>query len=95
MGKVNTAIFHVPVPNRVVSHDPENLRSQSLRDADVHAINARSNFLALIKGVKGAAQEGTNMVDPMMVAAEAYATIGEISDALREVYGEYVRPAYR
>ncbi len=38
----------------------------------------------------GAAARGTeNLMPRIMAAAEAYATVGEISDALREVFGEY------
>ena len=36
------------------------------------------------------AAEGTgNLIPPMLKAVEAYATVGEISDLLREVWGEY------
>jgi len=44
--------------------------------------------------VKGAAREGTNLVPPILSAVKAYATVGEICDALRDVFGEYKRPRY-
>jgi len=39
--------------------------------------------------VKEAAREGVNLVPPMMEAAKVYATLGEMSSVLREVYGEH------
>jgi len=42
-----------------------------------------------LKELKGAAIEGVNLVAPCMAAVKAYATIGEMCDVLREVWGEY------
>ncbi len=39
--------------------------------------------------VKKAAQGSDNVVPPILEAVRAYATLGEISDTLREVFGEY------
>ena len=39
--------------------------------------------------LKKAAQGTDNVVPPILEAVKAYATLGEISDALREVFGEY------
>jgi methylmalonyl-CoA mutase N-terminal domain/subunit len=36
-----------------------------------------------------AARDGSNLMPPIVDAAEAYATVGEISDRLRGVFGEY------
>ena len=33
-----------------------------------------------------------NLMEPILEAARAYATLGEMCDALREVWGEYVEP---
>jgi methylmalonyl-CoA mutase N-terminal domain/subunit len=44
---------------------------------------------AALKQVKEAAEEGVNLVPPMMIAAKAYATLGEMCDTLRRVYGEH------
>src|SRR3954451_14980166 len=40
-----------------------------------------------------AAEEGTNTIPFILDAARAYATVGEISDALRDVFGTYQEPA--
>jgi methylmalonyl-CoA mutase N-terminal domain/subunit len=36
-----------------------------------------------------AAEGGSNLVPPIVGAVEAMATVGEISDALRRVFGEH------
>lgn len=42
--------------------------------------------------IKEAARSGENIMPAMIEAAKAYATVGEMSDALREVFGEYREP---
>ncbi|MFC1971318.1 methylmalonyl-CoA mutase [Chloroflexota bacterium] len=42
-----------------------------------------------LAGVKEAAMEGVNLVEPLLVAVKAYATIGEICDTLGELWGRY------
>jgi len=44
-------------------------------------------------GVTRAAGEGTNLVPPIIDAVEARATLGEIADGLRSVFGEYEETA--
>jgi len=36
------------------------------------------------------AEGSGNTMDPLIEAARAYATVGEMCDALRDVWGEYV-----
>ncbi len=43
-----------------------------------------------LEGVKGAAERSENLVPSVFEAVKQYATVGEISNVLREVYGEYV-----
>src|SRR5438067_1542491 len=42
-----------------------------------------------IKSVQNAARSGENLMPKIVDAVEAYATVGEISDAMRAVFGEY------
>ncbi len=51
------------------------------RDAGVHA--------AALRGVEDAARGGENLMPRIVSAVEAYATVGEIANALRDVFGEY------
>jgi methylmalonyl-CoA mutase N-terminal domain/subunit len=46
-----------------------------------------------ITAVSDAARSGANLVPPIVTAVEAYATVGEIADAMRQVFGEYVETA--
>jgi methylmalonyl-CoA mutase N-terminal domain/subunit len=38
---------------------------------------------------KAAENENVNLMPPILAAVEAYATLGEICDTLREVFGEH------
>ena len=42
-----------------------------------------------LDGVRRAATDGTNLVTPIVAAVEAKATVGEIADTMRSVFGEY------
>src|SRR5882724_5876800 len=42
-----------------------------------------------LKSVEEAARSGANLMPRILAAVEAYATVGEISDTLRNVFGEY------
>jgi methylmalonyl-CoA mutase N-terminal domain/subunit len=58
----------------------------------VRALRARRDAglsKAALKGVEEAAQSGANLMPRILAAVEAYATVGEISDAMRRVFGEY------
>ena len=43
-----------------------------------------------LEEIKRAAEKDENLVPPVFEAVKQYATVGEISNVLREVYGEYV-----
>ena len=46
-----------------------------------------------LRGLKQAARGSKNLMPPILEAVNAYATLGEMMDALREVFGEY-RPSW-
>ena len=48
--------------------------------------NAHADALA---SVGAAAKDGRNLVPPIIAAVEAHATVGEIADTMRAVFGEY------
>jgi methylmalonyl-CoA mutase N-terminal domain/subunit len=52
----------------------------------------RDNFelQKALEEIKKAAEKNENLVPPIFEAVKGYATVGEISNVLREVYGEYV-----
>ncbi|MBV9956997.1 MAG: methylmalonyl-CoA mutase family protein [Acidobacteria bacterium] len=47
-----------------------------------------------LEGLKRATQSGENTMPATIEAVRAYATLGEICDALRDVYGLYEEPAF-
>jgi methylmalonyl-CoA mutase N-terminal domain/subunit len=56
----------------------------------VRAGRSASAWQAAIAAVERAARDGSNLVPPVVSAVEARATLGEIADAMRRVFGEYV-----
>jgi methylmalonyl-CoA mutase N-terminal domain/subunit len=46
-----------------------------------------------LAAVTAAARDGQNLVPPIITAVEASATVGEIADTLRQVFGEYKETA--
>jgi methylmalonyl-CoA mutase N-terminal domain/subunit len=74
-----------------VSHEVEVQQCASLKDRRA----ARNNAVveaALAEMITVARSDG-NMIEPMLAAARAEATLGEICNALRAEWGEYVEPA--
>ena len=60
----------------------ERLKALRLRrDAGVHA--------AALRAVEDTARDGGNLMPRILGAVESYATVGEIADVLRRVFGEY------
>jgi len=55
-----------------------------------NAQQVRSHLTA----VRAAAQNGTNLMPPIIEAVKAEVTVGEISDVFREVFGVYRDPAW-
>ena len=69
--------------------DPEFEGRQIERLRAVRASRDVGLWLTAIDAVSQAARNGTNLVAPIITAVEARATVGEISDAMRAVFGEH------
>lgn len=74
-----------------VSHEVEREQVRVLADRRVARDDAA--VAAALEAMLGAARDGTNMIGPMLAAARAEATLGEICGALREEWGSYTEPA--
>ena len=74
---------------RLFSVDPEVERTQIERVRGVRASRDASSCSRSLGAVTDAARSGSNLVPPIIGAVEARATVGEIADALRSVFGEY------
>jgi len=69
--------------------DPDIERRQVERLREVRASRSESCWREAIDRVQAAARGGNNLLPPVIEAVQALATVGEIADALRAVFGEY------
>jgi methylmalonyl-CoA mutase, N-terminal domain len=69
--------------------DPELERAQVERVRGLRARRDSARSGAAVAEVERRARSGKNLMPAIAAAVEAYATVGEISDALRRVFGEY------
>ena len=67
--------------------DPNLERNQVARLAAHKA--GRADSSGMLAGVRSAAAGSDNLLFPMKAALAAGATVGEVSNMLREVFGEY------
>lgn len=79
-------------PGNLLKVDPTAREQQIAKLKELRATRDNSLVEASLMKLKEAAQGTDNICPPILEAVKAYATLGEISDALREVYGEYVPP---
>ena len=76
-----------PIP---LQHIDESLeRRQVERVRALRAKRDRTKWQATLKSVEDNARGTSNLMPAIIEAVEASATVGEISDAMRRVYGEY------
>jgi methylmalonyl-CoA mutase N-terminal domain/subunit len=73
--------------------DPEVERRQIERVRTVRAGRTASVWQAALDRVEQVARDGGNLVPPIVAAVEAQATVGEIADAMRAVFGVYQETA--
>ena len=76
-----------PIPT--LQMDPAMEREQTERLAALRARRDAQRAKAAVAEVESRARSGENLMPAIAAAGEAYATVGEISDALRRVFGEY------
>ncbi len=80
-----------PIPTLQIN--PEVERRQIERVRALRQRRSQAPWRAALDGVTAAARSGANLVPPIIAAVEASATVGEIADALRAVFGEYADTA--
>jgi methylmalonyl-CoA mutase, N-terminal domain len=64
-------------------------RKQVERLQALRARRDKSPWEASLRQVEEAARSGANLMPCIVAAVDAYATVGEISDSMRKVFGEY------
>jgi methylmalonyl-CoA mutase N-terminal domain/subunit len=75
------------IPTLKVDEDVQ--RAQIERLGAVKAGRSAPAVAEALAGVGRAAKEGRNVMPPIIAAVKTYATLGEISDVLRQVHGTY------
>jgi methylmalonyl-CoA mutase N-terminal domain/subunit len=76
-----------PIPTLQI--DPEIERTQVARLKALRARRDEGKSRAALAEVERRARGNENLMPAILAAVEAYATVGEISDALRRAFGEY------
>jgi methylmalonyl-CoA mutase N-terminal domain/subunit len=76
-----------------LSIDADIERQQIERVRAVRASRSAEACRTALAGVADAASGGSNLVPPIIAAVEAKATVGEIADAMRSVFGEFIETA--
>jgi methylmalonyl-CoA mutase, N-terminal domain len=84
---VHTQTAEQPIEILRISHQVE--RDQVAALARRHADRDDAGVRAAIAALRAVARGDGNMIPPMLAAARAEATLGEICDALREEWGTY------
>jgi methylmalonyl-CoA mutase N-terminal domain/subunit len=80
------------IPILQVSDELEKQKKQAL--AELRATRDNAKVEQALKALKAGAQGTDNLLPLILDAVRAYATLGEMCNTLREVFGEYVDPAY-
>jgi methylmalonyl-CoA mutase N-terminal domain/subunit len=86
---VNKFVDERGAPNDVFPIDAELQRSQVARVGRVRAERDQAGVDAALADVEAAARGTQNLLHPMKVALSRMATLGEVSDVLRGVFGEF------
>jgi methylmalonyl-CoA mutase, N-terminal domain len=76
-----------PIPIQRIDETLEAKQVQRVRA--LRAKRDQSAWRAALTGVEDGARSGANLMPRILAAVEANATVGEIADAMRRVFGEY------
>ncbi|RMG29358.1 MAG: hypothetical protein D6732_17710 [Methanobacteriota archaeon] len=75
---------------KILKINPKIAAKQIQRLRQMKAERNNEAVASALQRLKDAAAGTENLMPHILNAVESYATVGEISDALREVFGEYV-----
>jgi methylmalonyl-CoA mutase N-terminal domain/subunit len=86
---VNRYVDNTSASPPLLRIDPEVERAQVERLVKLRARRDPARLTATLRAVEETARTDRNLLFAILDAVKAYATVGEISDALRRVFGEY------
>lgn len=76
-----------PIPLQKIDEDLERKQVERLRE--FREKRDKGLWYSALQGIEDAARHGDNLMPSIIQAVEANCTVGEISDAMRKVFGEY------
>jgi methylmalonyl-CoA mutase N-terminal domain/subunit len=85
------AMEEKPVP--ILYIDETVARDQTAQVEALRASRDNGRVARALDALRGAAAGTDNLMPPILEATRAYATLGEMCDALRQVWGEYEEAA--
>ncbi len=86
---VNRFQVEEPAPTNLLRVDPAVQEAQRRKLAEVKARRDQAAVGRALADLRAAAQGTDNLMPPILAAVKAYATLQEICDVLRGVFGEY------
>lgn len=78
-----------PIPFKILKISEEAHEKQIQRLKDLRRRRDNQAVITALHEVKNGARKGINMMEPILNAVKAYATLGEIVNTMKEVYGDY------
>ena len=89
VNKFNDGCGKAAAGYRPVPIAPRSLTKQAARTAAVRKARSGQRVERALGQLRESAISGCNLIAPILECVRAYATVGEISDILRDVYGTY------
>lgn len=93
--KVGVNIYHMEEEERDVAlhpYKPEQAEESIRRTAEVISTRDPESVTLALEKLRGQAAGGDNLMPVMMEAVKSYATLGEITSVLKEVFGIFQEP---
>jgi len=86
---LNQFVVEEETPIKILRVDPEVEKKQVEKLNRVRSRRSREKLEAVLGQLRHAAEHDKNLLPPIINAVKEYATLGEICNVLREIYGEY------
>jgi len=91
---VNDFVEDKPISIPILEMDPKGYERQAARLATLRAERDNEAVGSALKAIEKAASGTDNLMPHFIHAVKVYATLGEITDSLRKVFGTYQEPTW-
>ncbi len=91
---VNDYVSDEPIEIPILAMDPDGYERQAIRLNRLRAERDNGRVQKTLAELADYARGDENLMPPIIEAVRAYATLGEITDVFREVFGDYHEPVY-